>query len=261
MEGLSGKVVIVTGGAASIGAAIVRGFVKAGAKVVIADIDEAASIAVAQELGPRTLAIPTDISKDASIKVCIAQTIKAFGRLDCLINNACLYLDRGLASTREEWHRALDVNLIGPVIMLRESLGELQKSRGSVVNIASVGGKFGQAGRALYPAAKAATLQLTRNQAVELAEFGIRVNSVSPGWTWSQPIERTTKGDRAKADKVAAAIHPLGRVGDAKEIADAVLFLCSDAAGFITGTDLAVDGGYSAVAGDGGHPIISRLSD
>jgi NAD(P)-dependent dehydrogenase (short-subunit alcohol dehydrogenase family) len=261
MENFAGKVAVVTGGAASIGAAITRSFVEAGTKVVIADIDEAAAQALAQELGADALPVPTDIARDASIEACVAATIKAFGRLDYLVNNACLYLDQGLASTREEWHRALDVNLIGPVIMLRESLAELRKSRGSVVNIASVGGKFGQAGRALYPAAKAATLQLTRNQAVELAEYGIRVNSVSPGWTWSAPIERATKGDRAKADRVAAEIHPLGRVGNPGEIAAAVLFLCSDAAGFITGTDLAVDGGYSAVAGDAGHPIMSLLSE
>ena len=261
MLSLTDKVAIVTGGAAGIGAAIVSAFHKAGNKIVIADIDAAGAGKLAAELGPTVLAHPTDISNDASIEQCIATAIKHFGRIDFLVNNACLYLDHGLRSSREDWRRALDVNLIGHVIMLREALPALRKQGGAVVNITSVGGKHGQAGRALYPAAKAAMLQLTRNQAVELAPDHIRVNSVSPGWTWSPAIDRAAKGDRQKADRVASAIHPLGRVGNAAEVADAVLFLCSDGAAFITGTDLAVDGGYSIVAGDGGHPIMARLSE
>ncbi len=94
-----------------------------------------------------------------------------------------------------------------------------------------------------------------------LAPDGIRVNTVSAAWTWSAPIERATKGDRAKADRIAADYHPLGRVGDPNEVAQAVLYLCSDDASFITGTDLAVDGGYAMTGPDGGHPAMGRLAE
>jgi NAD(P)-dependent dehydrogenase (short-subunit alcohol dehydrogenase family) len=123
----------------------------------------------------------------------------------------------------------------------------------AVVNIGSVGGKFGAAGRAIYPASKAAVLQLTKNQAVDLAPRGIRVNSVSPGWTWSDPLARMTDGSREVADRAAAMTQPLGRAGDASEVAAAVCFLCSPEASFITGTDVAVDGGFSMLGPDQGR--------
>ena len=104
-------------------------------------------------------------------------------------------------------------------------------------------------------------MQLTRNAAMTLAPDRIRVNTVSAGWTWSGPIERATKGDRTKADRIARDYHPLGRVADAREVAQAVLFLCSDEASFITGTDLAVDGGYAMTGPDGGKPAMGRLAE
>jgi NAD(P)-dependent dehydrogenase (short-subunit alcohol dehydrogenase family) len=124
---------------------------------------------------------------------------------------------------------------------------------GAVVNMGSVGGKFGTAGRALYPAAKAAILQLTRNQAASLAPRRVRVNSVSPGWTWSDALSRMAGGDRAYADRVAAPMHPLGRAGDGDDVAQVVLFLCSDAARFVTGADIPVDGGFSMLGPDQGR--------
>jgi NAD(P)-dependent dehydrogenase (short-subunit alcohol dehydrogenase family) len=136
-----------------------------------------------------------------------------------------------------------------------------RRGGGAVVNFSSVAGKFGQAGRALYPAAKAAIIQLTRNAAMELAPQRIRVNSVSPAWTWSAPVERAAGGDRAKADRVGAAYHPLGRIADAEEVARAVLFLCSDDASFITGVDLPVDGGAAMTGADGGKPAMGRLAE
>jgi NAD(P)-dependent dehydrogenase (short-subunit alcohol dehydrogenase family) len=262
MNGIAGKTVIVSGGATSIGAAIVRAFHATGARVAIADIAEASGEALAASLGAAAFFRRCDVTDDMEIAGFVAATVAAFGGIDFLVNGAVTYLDKGLQSTRAEWHEALNLNLVSGALLLKTVLPEMQRrGGGAVVNLSSVAGKFGQAGRALYPAAKAAILQLTRNEAMELAPHRIRVNSVSPAWTWSGPVERATGGDRAKADRVGADYHPLGRVADAEEVARAVLFLCSDEASFITGADLPVDGGYAMTGPDRGKPAMGRLSE
>lgn len=262
MRGIAGKIVIVTGGATSIGAAIVQAFHGLGAKVAIADIADAPGQALAQELGAGALFQHTDVSKDADIAACVTRTVTAFGAIDFLVNGAVTYLDKGLASTRAEWLESLNVNLVSGALFVNAVAPEMRKrGGGAIVNLSSIAGKFGQQGRALYPAAKAAIFQLTRNEAMTLAPDHIRVNTVSAAWTWSAPIERATKGDRAKADRVGADYHPLGRVADPGEIARAVCYLCSDDASFITGTDLPVDGGYAMTGPDGGKPAMGRLAD
>ena len=261
MRGIEGKTVIVTGGATSIGAAIVRAFHGVRARVVIADIAEEAGRALAASLGANALFHRTDVTQDADIEACVAEALQAFGGIDFLVNGAVTYLDNGLQSSRAEWLQALNVNLVSGALLLRAIVPEMKRrGGGAVVNLSSVAGKFGQMGRALYPAAKAAILQLTRNEAMELARDHIRVNAVSPAWIWSAPVERATGGDRGKADRVAADYHPLGRVGDAEEVARAVLYLCSDDASFITGIDLPVDGGYAMTGPDGGRPAMGRLA-
>lgn len=245
MRGLAGKVALLSGGANSIGAATARAFHAAGTRVGIADIDEAAGTALAGELGEGALFYRIDITRDAEIEACVAAAIAAFGRIDFLVNLAAIFLDKGLQSSREEWLQALNVNLVSGALLLRAALPQLKQRGGAVVNLSSIAGKHGQRGRALYPASKAAILQLTRNEAMELAPYKIRVNAVSPGWTWSRAIATPTRGDRAKADRIAAEYHPLGRVADAEEVAAAILFLCSDEGSFITGVDLPVDGGWA----------------
>ncbi len=262
MSGFAGKVAIVTGGATSIGAGIVRAFHAAGAAVVIADIEETAGQALAAGLGARALFQRTDVTDDVAIAACVAAAVSSFGGIDILVNNACTFLDKGLQSSRAEWLASLNVNLVSGAIMVREVAPYMRRrGGGAIVNFSSIAGKHGQRGRALYPASKAAILQLTRNEAMELAADQIRVNAVTPGWTWSATIERLSRGDRAKADRIAADYHPLGRVGDIEDVARAVLFLCSDEAKHITGVDLPVDGGYAMTGPDQGTPRMGRLSE
>jgi NAD(P)-dependent dehydrogenase (short-subunit alcohol dehydrogenase family) len=261
MRGLDGKVAIVTGGATSIGAAIVRSFHAAGTKVLIADIDDEAGSALAKALGENVVFRRTDITDDAQIDGCVDATVAAFGGIDILVNNACTMFDKGLQSSRQEWLAALNVNVVSGALFVGAVVPHMRRRGGTIINFSSIAGKQGQRGRALYPASKAAILQLTRNEAMELAADKIRVNTVSPGWTWSTTIARLTKGDRAKADRIAGEYHPLGRVGDAEEVARAVLFLCSDDAQHITGIDLPVDGGYAMSGPDQGTPRMGRLAE
>jgi 3-oxoacyl-[acyl-carrier protein] reductase len=248
------RVAIVTGGNSHLGFAIASALHRDGASVVLAARDaERGELRVA-ELGERALFVATDIGDDDSITACLEATIERFGRVDILVNNAVVYADAGLESTREQWLEALNVNVVGSAVFVREAARRMETGGGgAIVNVGSVGGKFGAAGRAIYPASKAAILQLTKNQAAELAWRGIRVNSVSPGWTWSDPLAAMTGGDRELADRASANTQPLGRAGDAEEVAAAVVFLCSPAASFITGADVAVDGGYSMLGPDQGR--------
>ena len=256
MKGLAGKVAIVPGGVTKIGRAVVEGFVAAGARVMVADIAEPAGA-----LPDGAAFTRCDLRDDAQIAALVAATKERFGRIDFLVNVACTYLDNGAASSRAEWLEALDVNIVGSVVLMQAALDELEKNRGAIVNFGSISSRVAQTGRWLYPVSKAAILQLTRNQAMDLAPKGIRVNAVSPGWTWSNIMDQLTGGNRAKTDAVAAPFHLLGRTGNPEEVAAAVLFLCSDEASFITGTDIRVDGGYTAMGPEQAAPAIPKLME
>lgn len=262
MEGLKGKVAIVTGGATKIGAHVVRAFHKEGSKVVVADIDAKGGQGVADELGESVLFVKTDLADDGQIAACVARAVAAFGGIDFLINLACVYIDDGINSTRQNWLDSYNINVVGGAMMLKAVRPHMIKRRGgAVVNFGSISAKVAQRGRWLYPVTKAAILQLTRNEALDLAADGIRVNSVSPGWTWSRVIEELTRGDKAKANKVGGPFHLLGRIGEPEEVAQAVLFLCSNHASFIAGADLAVDGGYSAMGPEMASAAITKLME
>ena len=182
--GLAGKTAIITGSTQGLGADIARGLAAAGANVVLVGRNAQAGLALAAELGEAALFCETDIGQDSQIQRCLDAAQARFGRVDILVNNACQYADRGLASTREEWHATLDTNLVSAAIFT-QMVAPLLPRGGAVINLGSTGGKFGAAGRALYPASKAALLQITKNFAVELAPAGIRVLAVSPAWTLS----------------------------------------------------------------------------
>lgn len=261
MQELTGKVAIVTGGATLIGAAVVTAFAEAGARIVIADIDDAGGAEVARRFGPEVRFVHTDLTSDEEVEACVAAAVDAYGGLDILVNLACSYVDDGFASPRPDWLTSYDVNVVSGVMMLRAAHPQmLARGGGAVVNFASVSAKLAQTGRWLYPATKAAILQVTRSEALDLAADGIRVNSISPGWTWSKVMAELSEGDRAHTDAAGADFHMLGRVADPEEVARAVLFLCSDDASFITGTDLAVDGGLSAMGPEQAKPTIPLIA-
>jgi NAD(P)-dependent dehydrogenase (short-subunit alcohol dehydrogenase family) len=262
MNGLKGKVAIVTGGSTLIGAAVVRAFHREGSKVAIADVEEKGGTELSRTLGDNVRFIKTDLAEDAQIARCVEQTVKAFGGVDFLVNLACVYIDDALKSSRQDWLDSYNVNVVGGVMMLKAVHPHMVKrGGGAVVNFGSISAKVAQTGRWLYPVTKAAILQLTRNEAMDLAADKIRVNSISPGWTWCRLMNDLTHGDKDKTNRVGGQFHLLGRVGEPEEVAEAVLFLCSDHASFVTGTDLAVDGGYGAMGPEMAAPAIPKLME
>lgn len=261
MTDLTGRTAIVTGGATLLAHGVIGALARAGARVVVADIDEAGGTA-AEKLGDEVAFVRTDITDDAAVADLMAATVERFGGIDIVVNLAATYLDEGFATSRADWLTALNVNLVSIVEVVRAAYPHLRASEhAAVVNFTSISSKVAQTGRWVYPASKAAIVQLTRSMATDFAGDGIRVNSVSPGWTWSRIMDDLSGGDRAKTDRVAAPFHLTGRVGDGAEIGEVVAFLASDAASIVTGADWAADGGYSALGPEQAVPAIPQLTE
>ena len=244
---LDGKVAVVTGAGSFIGAAIGAALVGAGARVVMGDVVEEFGRDAIAPLGEAARFVPTDVTSDADIDALIETAVAEFGGLDLAVSAAAIFDDARLETPRETWRHAFDVNVIGAAMLVEKAVPPIEdRGGGAMVVVASISAKQSQPGRIVYPVTKASLLGLTRNAAQELAPKSIRVNAVSPGWTWSRNIEHRY-GSRERADALAAEFHAIGRLADPEEIADAVVFLCSDRASYITGADLAVDGGYGAM--------------
>lgn len=249
----AGRAALVTGAANGIGAAVVAQLVSEGAHVTGLDLDERGldRVASLSASGPGTFrGIPVDITETARYPDLIAEAADA-GTLDVLVNNAGVFLMGGVDATDYQWSRTLDVNVLAPAKLTAAAVEALSRSEhAAVVNVASISGHVGQPGRWTYNAGKGATLSLTRCQALDLAPSRIRVNSVSPGYVWTDVLEKSAGGDREKWDPIWGSSCPMLRCGEPSEVATAIAFLASDDASYITGTDLLVDGGSLSMAPD-----------
>ncbi len=252
MKGIKDRVAIVTGGASGIGAGLVRAFVASGAKVVFADIQEEAGAAIEREVGPGCTFLRTDLRRDDDIDRLVATTESRHGGIDFILNAAATYADHGIDSDRAAWQNGFDSNVFGHIMLVRRALPALRRSTWpSVVYFSSESAHVGLTGRWIYPATKAAIEQVVRSQALDLAPDRVRVNAVMPGWTekpWQQVAPQEVK-DRYAV--LSDRLHMIGRQGTLEEVSDAVRFLCSEHAGFITGSCLRVDGGHSALGPQG----------
>jgi len=249
---LHDKVALVTGAAAGIGEATAELFAEEGARVVVLDVDPTGE-AVAQRIrsrGGAALFAQADIGVEDEVRRAVALAAETFDRIDVLVNNAAVFVLKGLDASPEEWRRSLDVNVIGTALCTRYVAEVMQRrGGGSIVNLASISSFIGQPGFMTYSASKAALLNMTRCMAVDLAPHNIRVNCVCPATIRTAATDRhMTRTGQSEADFLAeqAPLHLLNRVGTPREVAYAILFLASEEASFITATPLLVDGGYLA---------------
>jgi len=252
-------VAVVTGGARGIGLATARWFLDHGHRVALLDIDGETLARTEQDLDDarRVLAITCDVALPAQVKPAIERVAARFGRIDALINNAGIAVFKPLLETTyEEWARVLAVNLDGPFVCTQACAPHMLKAGGgSVVNIASISGLRASTLRVAYGTSKAALMQLTKQQAVELGNLGIRVNAIAPG-----PVD-TAMAKAVHTPAIRASYHdtiPLARYGTPEEIAAAIGFLCSPQAAYINGQVLAVDGGFEATGI--GLPALRQLA-
>jgi len=246
MSDTQDRTALVTGAARGIGLATASRFLAEGWRVALFDIDGPAVEAAAARLDrpEAVLAVTADVSDPAAVTEAIRQVADRFGRLDALVNNAGIAIFKPLMDTTfADWSRVLAVNLSGPFLCTQAAVPLLAARGGAIVNITSISGLRASTLRAAYGTSKAALAQLTKQQAVELAQFGIRVNAVAPG-----PVD-TAMAKAVHSPEIRADYHdavPLGRYGLETELAEAIVFLCSERASFVTGQQLAVDGGFEA---------------
>lgn len=249
-----GKVALVTGGTSGIGQAIALELLREGATVAVtglpADADEGRRAFAAAGFVPLLLA--GDLADEAFCRQLVAAVLAQHGRLDCLVNNAFSFLAKGLDATRADFERSFNVGPFAFALLTQLAAEPMKRhGGGAIVNVSSISAWVAQPNRWTYNTAKGAVTQLTRCAALDLAPHRIRVNSVSPGWIWTREVDKAAGGDRDKYDPVWGQFHMLARMGHPVEIAGPVLFLLSDDASFITGTDLPVDGGYNGLGPEG----------
>ncbi len=244
------KVALVTGSASGLGLATARAFAESGASVALADWNEAAVQSVARDLasrGHKVRAIRCDVSDDAQVEAMVEQTVATFGRLDVAFNNAGVQnvLAETADTTREDYDRVMGINLRGVWSCMKFELQQMRKQgSGAIVNCSSLGGLVGGAERGIYHAAKHGVIGFTKSAALEYGTRGIRVNAVCPGLIWTPMADQMVAGGQGEALKEMEKSIPMGRVGRPEEIADAVLWLSSDAASYVTGQSISVDGGF-----------------
>jgi NAD(P)-dependent dehydrogenase (short-subunit alcohol dehydrogenase family) len=251
----AGKVAIVTGGSAGIGRATVEELCREGAAVVFTGLEADEGTQAERELkeaGREVLFLAGDMAETSFVKETVQRASAHFKRVDYLVNNAFSFIAKGSEATSEDWHRVYEVGPIAYAHMGSLVAEEMRKvGGGAIVNISSISAFVAQRHRWTYNSAKGAVHILTKCMALDLAGYGIRVNSVSPGWIWTREVLRAANGDRKTWDPIWGQFHMLERCGDPCEVAGAILFLLSDDASFITATDLPVDGGYQGLGSEG----------
>ena len=250
---LNGKVALITGGALGIGRATALTFAREGAKLIIADMNEDGgqqTVHMITEHGGEATFVQVDVSRATEVEALISKTVQTYGRLDCAHNNA------GIGSrprvllhelSEESWERVISINLKGVWLCMKYELIQMcTQGGGAIVNTASIMGLVGSWSRSgVYNASKHGVVGLTKTAALEYAKSGIRVNAVCPGYIRTPLIEEALASNPEMEAQIVAR-HPVGRMGRPEEIAEAVMWLCSDAASFVTGHTMTVDGGYVA---------------
>jgi NAD(P)-dependent dehydrogenase (short-subunit alcohol dehydrogenase family) len=243
------KVALITGGSFGIGKATAIAFASRGAKVVIADwVEDKETLNAITSSGGNAIFVKCDVSKEADVKNLIDKTVAKFGRLDYAFNNAGI---EGASAptqdcTEENWERTIGVNLKGTWLCMKYEIPQmLKQGKGAIVNNASIAGLVGFQGIPAYVASKHGVIGLTKNAALENAKSGIRVNVVCPGVIKTPMIDRFT-GKQKEVEKQFESMEPVGRMGQPQEVAEAVIWLCSEGASFVTGHSLVVDGGWVA---------------
>ncbi|HEV7278893.1 MAG TPA: SDR family oxidoreductase [Pirellulaceae bacterium] len=247
----SGKVAFITGAANGIGRATALAFAGKGASVVVADVNEQGiqeTVRLIEERGGKALAVRCDVAQAADVKAALAKTVETFGRLDFAFNNAGIEPKKPSPTAeydQEEWDRIFDINLRGVFLCMKHEIPLiLQQGGGAIVNTSSGAGIIGIKGSPAYTAAKHGVIGLTKAAALDYAAQKLRVNAVCPGYIETPMMDRFTGGTPEGRAKVIAE-EPVGRMGKPEEIAAAVLWLCSDAAAFMIGHAMVIDGGQT----------------
>src|ERR1700744_5311329 len=244
------KVALVTGAASGLGLATAKAFAESGASVVLADWNEEAAQSAAKALaaqGHKTLAVRCDGSDDAQVEAMVQKTVDTFGKLDAAYNNAGVQnvLAETADTTRDDYDRVMGINLRGEWSCMKFELRHMRKQGScAIVNCSSLGGLVGGAERGIYHAAKHGVLGFTKSAALEYAARGIRINAICPGLIQTPMSDQMVAAGQGDALKAMEKSIPMGRVGHPREIASAVRWLCSDAASYVTGQSISVDGGF-----------------
>lgn len=254
MSSISGKVVLITGATSGIGKAAAVAFAQTGALLVLAGRRDKEGEAVVNEIssyGGEAIFVKTDVSDEEQIKNLVEKTVVTFGRLDVAFNNAGIEGDFNILTaeqTAEHYQRVFDINVKGVLLSMKYEIPALLAAGGgAIINMASVAATIGIPGAAVYVASKHAVLGLTRSAALEYAQQGIRVNVISPGTVETEMVQRHVglPEENSQARQIFTNLHPMKRIASPEEIASAVVFLASDGASFITGANLAADGGWT----------------